>query len=75
MKVDNIKPQKIVIVSPVGHGVIVQERRLPMELDEKLANHLLHSGRRPPSLLRNNQFLFVSRFKTLSKVNNIVIEL
>ena len=33
MKVDNIKPQKIVIVSPVGHGEIMlasglQERRL-----------------------------------------------
>ena len=33
MKVDNIKPQKIVFVSPAGHGVIVQERHLPMELD------------------------------------------
>ena len=33
MKVDDIKPQKIVFVSPVGHGVIVQERRLPMELN------------------------------------------
>ena len=47
MKVDNIKPQKIVIVSPVGHGVIVQERSLTMELDEKFANHLPALGKAP----------------------------
>ena len=32
MKVDDM--------SPVKHGVFVQERRLPMELDEKVAKHL-----------------------------------
>ena len=48
------------------------KRGAPMELDEKVAKLHVPSS---PSLLRNNQFLQVSRFEAPSRVGTAGIEL